>query len=1226
MEPPEDMDSTTVMRTFEDIINPGSLSRVADLDILRGICSRGIPEEPPWIRPRVWKLLLGCLPPQKDMWATEARKSRDRYYDLATEFLDEVERMPEPTVPLGPRDKLLDTIAKDVERTQPRVSFFRAHVDPSPYSPLSPPAQGYVFSPTDEEGRSVPSRIESAGSLFERLEMIENVSHPGKVTALPRRESLEPPKTPEIRLSPSEDLPEISEEEQSPLASESRAISEDGSHDDVPHVPMRAPSLSVTAPQSEAVELLSSKTLPKPVPKHSQILLRILYLFSVTHPHQPYTQGLNELLAPLYYALCTDIDEHESVHAEADAFWLFTELIGEMGAVIGEPGDWKNPAPVPMALAPGAPGSSQLGVKGAMADFSGRLKWADIQLWEDLARKSLDPALPYYSYRWIACLLAQDLPLQAVLRVWDTIFAHAPSTPDSNPRLSFLINICTSMLIRIRDRLIRTGNARSHSGGLWGDEYVDADAVNSARTGIAPPTAPVPGFESETRGVMGEGFIEGMILLQSYPLKTIGLDMVIAGAWVLEGRMRDEERLRLQGPSMIADVGSRLRQRFWNGITNQATDDEDGEESDEDEATEKETETVKKAVDKDATSDTAPRQGVFPSVKLRQYAEAIQSSDTAASVSKASTNLTAVALSAWKSRSTGAPGSQTSDAVPTSPPPTSTSHPQVPLPPTEKIRQYAEAIRSSDTVASLSKVSTNWTVAALDRWNRPSQPSPLNPASPSPSDKALPSHPEAARSRGSSLSSWTSWGAAKTGSLWNKSGPTSPATSESQRVAFSHSESSDNRTSLPVPMRKADSAAMRRRSPGGSMSDLPSPRDYSPPPRPAHFARPRDSMVRLPAADEVPEPLQEALAKVAALRAQEPDSPEESGNSLGLGKSIQNALATLSGNGPARPPSPPSVPKPAPRPLLLGTAAAKNAVSPSQQRQARSADSRPSSVSSNASTFSSTGTRRSITPTPRSSQATSVRPDSPPGGPSDGERKATGGARVPLHNGVGRHGPSASVALARKSMAAKPRSGPDFSQFESEEPQPPAAIVASPMSFSPVPFSPTLDTAPKKYTLTDRPVSIPEPLVPAGDGYSSNSSIGGPLRPSRLRTKRTYQVKPLRVVTTVASPDSVESFSPVMHKREAGGDAQTESVTKSRLAIHKLVEESIKTPTVPEKDRSPRSPRRPKKVASRERDARTSVAMSEEEGARADDEDGYGDLLSAYSEDDTDERPRSFAQ
>lgn len=138
-------------------------------------------------------------------------------------------------------------------------------------------------------------------------------------------------------------------------------------------------------------------------------------------------------------------------------------------------------------------------------------------------------------------------------------------------------------------------------------------------------------------------------------------------------------------------------------------------------------------------------------------------------------------------------------------------------------------------------------------------------------------------------------------------------------------------------------------------------------------------------------------------------------------------------------------------------------------------------------------------------------------------------------------------------------------------------------------------------------------------------------RTSRLRTKRTYQAKPLRVLTT-ASPDSLDPISPITRERHVIHDAGIDAppAGKSRLAIHKLVDEGMKTPTFPEKERSPRSPRRLKKVPSREprdRDDRpASLTMSEEEGARADDEDGYGDLLSAYSEDEPEARPRSFAQ
>jgi hypothetical protein len=41
-------------------------------------------------------------------------------------------------------------------------------------------------------------------------------------------------------------------------------------------------------------------------------------------------QGMNEVLAPLYYCFATDPDEAWCRHAEADAFFCFTRLMSEI--------------------------------------------------------------------------------------------------------------------------------------------------------------------------------------------------------------------------------------------------------------------------------------------------------------------------------------------------------------------------------------------------------------------------------------------------------------------------------------------------------------------------------------------------------------------------------------------------------------------------------------------------------------------------------------------------------------------------------------------------------------------------------------------------------------------------------------------------------------------------------------------------------------------------------
>jgi hypothetical protein len=69
----------------------------------------------------------------------------------------------------------------------------------------------------------------------------------------------------------------------------------------------------------------------------------------------------------------------EGSHSEADTFWAFGELIGDIGDVIGDPGDWKSfNEGIPSAAA------TPRGVMGAMQQLSERLRWADTELWLEL--------------------------------------------------------------------------------------------------------------------------------------------------------------------------------------------------------------------------------------------------------------------------------------------------------------------------------------------------------------------------------------------------------------------------------------------------------------------------------------------------------------------------------------------------------------------------------------------------------------------------------------------------------------------------------------------------------------------------------------------------------------------------------------------------------------------------------------------------------------------------
>jgi hypothetical protein len=66
----------------------------------------------------------------------------------------------------------------------------------------------------------------------------------------------------------------------------------------------------------------------------------------------------------------------------------------------------------------------------------------------------------------MAPLLTQTLPLPSVLIAWDALFSCPTRTRDGNPKLEYLLDICTSMLIRARPALFRSVLPLSDSAPL----------------------------------------------------------------------------------------------------------------------------------------------------------------------------------------------------------------------------------------------------------------------------------------------------------------------------------------------------------------------------------------------------------------------------------------------------------------------------------------------------------------------------------------------------------------------------------------------------------------------------------------------------------------------------------------------------------------------------------------------------------------------------------------
>lgn len=104
----------------------------------------------------------------------------------------------------------------------------------------------------------------------------------------------------------------------------------------------------------------------------SSSLIRILYFHATLHPDRLYNQAWPALLSPIYYVVASSgAETGDPYQAEADAFWTFGELLGDVDPVLGVIDK----------------DGTDRGVRNLLDQFSRRVKWADDEFWQVLVRQ-----------------------------------------------------------------------------------------------------------------------------------------------------------------------------------------------------------------------------------------------------------------------------------------------------------------------------------------------------------------------------------------------------------------------------------------------------------------------------------------------------------------------------------------------------------------------------------------------------------------------------------------------------------------------------------------------------------------------------------------------------------------------------------------------------------------------------------------------------------------------
>lgn len=165
--------------------------------------------------------------------------------------------------------------------------------------------------------------------------------------------------------------------------------------------------------------------------QHREEIKRALFIYAKLNPGIKYVQGMNEIYAPIYYQFATDTDTGAAVHAEADAFFCFVELISEFRDHFCQHLD-----------------NSAVGIRATIGRLNSMLHVLDPELWAHLEQTNkVNPQ--FYAFRWITLLLTQEFLFPDVVRLWDSLFS------DPGGHMDCLLRFCIAMLLNIREELLQ---------------------------------------------------------------------------------------------------------------------------------------------------------------------------------------------------------------------------------------------------------------------------------------------------------------------------------------------------------------------------------------------------------------------------------------------------------------------------------------------------------------------------------------------------------------------------------------------------------------------------------------------------------------------------------------------------------------------------------------------------------------------------------------------------
>lgn len=195
-----------------------------------------------------------------------------------------------------------------------------------------------------------------------------------------------------------------------------------------------------------------SVDVPRTMPEYNlfslqklrDMMLRLLYVWSIRHPASGYVQGLNDLCTPFFVIFLThlrnahdiestldlseegllDLGEEVLMLVEADSYWCFTKMMDRIQTNYTH---------------------NQPGLTKMMHKMEEIIKLVDFDLYKRL--EHFEITFMQFSFRWMNCYLMREFPLKLIIRIWDTYFS------EDDAFNSFHLYVCACLLLNFSEKI-----------------------------------------------------------------------------------------------------------------------------------------------------------------------------------------------------------------------------------------------------------------------------------------------------------------------------------------------------------------------------------------------------------------------------------------------------------------------------------------------------------------------------------------------------------------------------------------------------------------------------------------------------------------------------------------------------------------------------------------------------------------------------------------------------